>query len=55
MARKILKDVQITPEEQLEEFGKIITQEKFKNMQKDQIINNLGQELTKIKLQQLKK
>ena len=55
MARKGLKDIQITQEQQLEEFGRIITQEKFKNMQKDQIINKLGEELTQLKLQQLQK
>lgn len=55
MAREVLKDIQVTPEEQLEEFGKIITQEKFKNMQKDQVINKLGQELTQLKLQLMQK
>lgn len=55
MAREVLKDIQVTPEEQLEEFGKIITQENFKNMQKDQVINKLGQELTQLKLQLMQK
>jgi hypothetical protein len=55
MAREVLKDVVETPEEQIHALGQTVAQEKFKNMQKDQIINKLGQELTQLKLQLMQK
>lgn len=37
----------------LQSLGQQLTQEKIKNMQKDSIINNLGKELSKLKLEML--
>ncbi|MCW6094755.1 XkdW family protein [Clostridium sporogenes] len=37
----------------LQSLGQQLTQEKIKNMQKDAIINNLGKELSKLKLEML--
>ncbi|MCR1974970.1 XkdW family protein [Clostridium sporogenes] len=37
----------------MQSLGQQLTQEKIKNMQKDAIINNLGKELSKLKLEML--
>lgn len=37
----------------LQSLGQQLTQEKIKNMHKDSIINNLGKELSKLKLEML--